>query len=98
MKILLHGCNGRMGQVLSRLIMDASDMEVTCGVDINPDKIKNDYPVYSSLLEVNEPVDLLIDFSNHTCLNSILDFGLKRNIPIVICTTGFTPEEKSFDE
>jgi 4-hydroxy-tetrahydrodipicolinate reductase len=45
MKILLHGCNGRMGQVLSKLIDDASDMEVTCGVDTNPDKIKNIYPV-----------------------------------------------------
>lgn len=95
MKILLHGCNGRMGQVLSRLITDASDMEVTCGVDINPDKIKNSYPVYNSLSEVNEPVDLLIDFSNHTCLESILDFGMKRTIPLVICTTGFTPEEKT---
>lgn len=95
MKILLHGCNGRMGQVLSRLIGEASDMEVTCGVDTNPDKIKNSYPVYSSLSEVNEHVDLLIDFSNHSSIGSILEFGLKKNMPLIICTTGFTPEEKN---
>lgn len=94
MKILLHGCNGRMGQVLSRLIGEASDMEVTCGVDVSPDKIKNNYPVHSSLSEVTENVDLLIDFSNHSSIGTILEFGLKKNIPLVICTTGFTPEEK----
>jgi 4-hydroxy-tetrahydrodipicolinate reductase len=94
MKILLHGCNGKMGQVLSRIISEENDMKVVCGVDICPEKLKNNYPVYGSLAEVNEEVDILIDFSNRSCLNSVLEYGLLRNVPLLICTTGFSPEEK----
>lgn len=95
MRVLLHGCNGRMGQVLTKIIFESKDMEVACGVDISIDKYKNPYPVYNRLEEVKEEVDVLIDFSNHLCLPLILEFGRKTNTPLVICTTGFTPEEKA---
>jgi 4-hydroxy-tetrahydrodipicolinate reductase len=94
MKILLHGCNGRMGQVLTRIISDSPDMEVICGVDQVPDRIKNDYPVYGNLKDVQEQPDILIDFSNHNCLESLLQYGTGKKVPLVICTTGFTAEEK----
>jgi 4-hydroxy-tetrahydrodipicolinate reductase len=94
MKVLLHGCNGKMGQVLSRIISEENDMKVVCGVDICPEKFKNNYPVYRNLSDVNEEVDILIDFSNRSCINSILEYGLSRNVPLLICTTGFSPEEK----
>lgn len=95
MKVLLHGCNGRMGQVLARLISEAPDMEVICGVDSFPDKLKNNFPVYETLNTVKEDADILIDFSNHSSINNILNFGKERNLPLVICTTGFTTEEKA---
>ena len=95
MKVLLHGCNGRMGQVLVRLISEASDMEIVCGVDSFPGKFKNGFPVYSALEEVTEAVDILIDFSNHSCINSIIKFGSLQVLPLIICTTGFTPDERS---
>ena len=94
MKVLLHGCNGRMGQVLTRIISETPGMEVVCGVDKNFDRIKNPYPVYESLDKVAESVDVLIDFSNHLCLDDILRYGIEKNVPLVICTTGFSPEEK----
>jgi 4-hydroxy-tetrahydrodipicolinate reductase len=94
MKVLLHGCNGKMGQVLTRIISQMEDMKIICGVDREPNKIKNPYPVYDSLSKVQEDVDVLIDFSNHLALDSILEFGLNKNVPLVICTTGFSPEEK----
>jgi 4-hydroxy-tetrahydrodipicolinate reductase len=43
---------------------------------------------------VSEEVDVLIDFSNHVCIDDILSFGISKGIPLVICTTGFTGEEK----
>lgn len=95
MKVLLHGCNGRMGQVLVRLITEAPDMEVICGVDSFPEKFKNLFPVYGTLDNVKEDVDILIDFSNHSCIYDILKFGKQRELPLIICTTGFTPEEKA---
>lgn len=94
MKVLLHGCNGRMGQVLTRIISESKDMTVSCGVDKNPERVKNSYPVFSSLSEVNVDADVVIDFSYHTCIHDLLSFGKDKNIPLVICTTGFTPEEK----
>lgn len=95
MKVLLHGCNGRMGQVLVRLISEANDMEIVCGVDSYPEKLNNNFPVYSSLEEVTQDADILIDFSNHSCIGNIIKFGKLRKLPLIICTTGFTPEERS---
>lgn len=94
MKVLLHGCNGKMGQVLTRIISQMEDIKIICGVDREPNKTNNPYPVYDSLSKVQEDVDVLVDFSNHLALDSILEFGLSKNVPLVICTTGFSPEEK----
>lgn len=95
MRVLLHGCNGKMGQVMARVLGETPDMEVVCGVDITPDRIANTYPVYASLADVASVVpDVLIDFSHHSTLEALLAFGVERNIPLVICTTGFSPEEK----
>ena len=62
MNILLHGCNGKMGQVLTRLIPEEGDMNIAAGVDSDVNKFKNPYPVYNSLKQVKEEFDLLIDF------------------------------------
>lgn len=94
MEVLLHGCNGRMGQVMVRLISEVPDMEVVCGVDSYTEKYNNNFPVYTGLEEVTEKADILIDFSNHSCIGDIIKFGKLRGIPLIICTTGFTTEER----
>lgn len=94
MKVLLHGCNGRMGQTLTKIISELNDVDVVCGVDKDINRCSNSYPVYDSLEKVKEDVDVLIDFSNHICLDSILEYGKKNKVALVICTTGFSPEEK----
>lgn len=33
--------------------------------------------------------DVIIDFSHFSRLQSLLDYGVKKNIPIVLCTTGY---------
>ncbi|MCX7694610.1 MAG: 4-hydroxy-tetrahydrodipicolinate reductase [Caloramator sp.] len=95
MRVLLHGCNGRMGQTLTKIISTLNDIEVVCGVDKETTRYTNSYPVYPKLDEVKEEVDVLIDFSNHTCLDSILEYGKKNKVALVICTTGFSEEEKN---
>jgi 4-hydroxy-tetrahydrodipicolinate reductase len=92
--ILLHGCNGKMGQVMTRVLAAEENMKVVAGVDIDPGKCSNAYPVYPSLSEVRESPDILIDFSHHTSLDAVLEYGLSDSVPLLICTTGFTPEEK----
>jgi 4-hydroxy-tetrahydrodipicolinate reductase len=94
MNILLHGCNGRMGQVITKLTCDRSNLKIACGVDSYTSKLSNPYPVYNNLRDINESVDVLIDFSNHNTISALLDFGVKRKIGLVLCTTGYTPDEK----
>lgn len=94
MNILLHGCNGRMGQVLTRIIAETDGMDVVCGVDSFKTDKNVSYPVYSSLKEVSEKCDVVIDFSNHSCISDLLAFGVSTHCPLVICTTGFDENEK----
>lgn len=94
MRVIMHGCNGRMGQTITRLIAQTPDAEIVCGVDRASGTIKNSYPVYDSFDKVVEEADVLIDFSFHTCIHDVLAFGVSRKMPLVVCTTGFTPEEK----
>ena len=47
-KIILSGCNGKMGQVISRLLKDDDTAEIVCGLDINTTQL-NDYPVVDDL-------------------------------------------------
>lgn len=92
--ILLNGCNGRMGQVITRLSKNNPDVKITVGVDLTPDKIKNDYPVYRSLFDVKEKFDAVIDFSNVSGLFNLLRFCTEKGVPVVICTTGLKAEDK----
>lgn len=94
LKILLFGCNGRVGRVLTNIIENSNDMEVVCGIARDTNKYSNNYPVYSSLKDSNEKADVLIDFSNHSTLNDLLEYGKATKTPLVICTTGFTDEQK----
>lgn len=91
-KIIISGCNGRMGQVVSRMCKQAPDMEVVAGFDQIAEK-RNGYPVYSDLFEFSGSADVIIDFSNTSTLDRLLSYCVKRNIPAVICTTGHTPEQ-----
>lgn len=94
-RIILNGCNGRMGQVVGRLSKDDESISIVAGSDLSPERIKNDYPVYSTLSEIKEEADVIIDYSNIEGLPSLLGFAMLRKIPLVICTTGQSPEDKS---
>lgn len=92
--ILLNGCNGRMGQVITRLAKDDEKVSIVAGVDIDPEKFSNGYAVYNNINDVKESFDVIIDFSNVKGLPSLLSFGLDRKKPIVICTTGLSDEDR----
>jgi 4-hydroxy-tetrahydrodipicolinate reductase len=92
--ILINGCNGRMGQVVARLASQDGFINIAAGVDVSPEKIKNDFPVYPMLTDVTEKADVIIDFSNIKGLSRLLDYGVNTGTPVVICTTGQSPDDK----
>lgn len=93
MKVLLNGCNGRMGQVITKILSNKRDDIIVCGVDITPDKIINSYPVYQSFGDVTENIDVIIDFSHPSCLDSLLCYATNNKVPIIFCTTGFNEND-----
>ena len=46
-KIIMHGCNGAMGQVITKLAAEDKDAEITAGID-RVDNRENPYPVFTS--------------------------------------------------
>ncbi|BCS81413.1 4-hydroxy-tetrahydrodipicolinate reductase [Anaerocellum diazotrophicum] len=92
--ILLNGCNGKMGQVVSKVAKNYDNIKIVAGVDLNTDK-NFDYPVYQSPEEVVENFDVIIDFSLPEATMKILEFAKQKNKPVVIATTGFTSDQKT---
>lgn len=91
-RIIVSGCNGRMGAVVSRLCEGKEDVKIVAGFDSNAVKLR-DYPVYADPMEFSGEADVVIDFSATAALDNLLAYCTNRNIPCVLCTTGYSSEE-----
>ena len=92
-KIIMNGCNGKMGQVISRLAAEDNACEIVAGFDVN-DNIDNAYPVFSNPDDFTGDADVIIDFSHPSALSGMLSYCKRRKLPIIICTTGLSNEQK----
>ncbi|MCR4435604.1 MAG: 4-hydroxy-tetrahydrodipicolinate reductase [Clostridiales bacterium] len=90
--ILLSGCNGKMGQVITRLASQKDNLKIVAGHDVS-DSIKNTYPVFTDLRDCDIKPDVIIDFSDPAAFNSLLEFSLSRRIPLVMATTGLSQSQ-----
>nr|MBQ8253457.1 4-hydroxy-tetrahydrodipicolinate reductase [Lachnospiraceae bacterium] len=91
-KIIMHGCNGRMGQNITKIVEADANAEIVAGIDVF-DGIKNTYPVFKSLAECDVEADVIIDFSLPSSLDALLDYCVDKQVPVVLCTTGLSPEQ-----
>lgn len=91
-KAIMHGCNGRMGQVIAGLIAEDAEITLVAGVDAR-DEGKNLFPVFTDIKECDIPADVVIDFSAAPAIDSLLDYCVERQLPCVLCTTGLTKEQ-----
>lgn len=95
--ILMSGCNGRMGQVITRLAEQYEDLKIAAGYDV-ADTGKNAYPVFNKLENCNVKVDVMIDFSNPDALDGLLNFAISRKLPVIVATTGLSQAQKKLVE
>ena len=93
--VLIHGCNGRMGNMVSALSANYEEIHIAAGVDRadTPDGGKS-YPIYETLADVKEKADVIIDISTATAMDGLFAYIRETKIPAVICTTGLGKEQE----
>ncbi len=91
-KMIMHGCNGRMGQMITGIVKEDPEIEIVAGIDIN-DSIQNDYPVFASLKDCNVEADVVVDFGTASAVDDLLACCAEKNLPVVVCTTGLSEEQ-----
>lgn len=94
LKILVNGCNGKMGQILCSLIEKDIDLSLVCGVDKTCTDNCN-FPIYTDISMIKESIDIIIDFSIPEATLNILKYAKNNKIPIVIATTGLSEEQEN---
>ena len=92
LKIGLCGCNGRMGKVITDIVSKKENMQIVAGFDAYTEKLA-DYPVYADPHEFTGACDVIIDFSNVSSLDMLLDYCVKTKTPVIFCTTGYDKEQ-----
>ena len=91
-KIILNGCMGKLGSAILAIAQNSKDCEVVGGVDITGSGNGMTFPTYSNLDYCDRDADVVVDCSVVEAIPSLLKFGARRQIPLVICTTGLPPE------
>lgn len=90
---ILHGCSGRMGHIITEICEKDENIEIVAGVDAFGSAYAG-YPVFRTLDECPE-ADVIIDFSNSTAIDGLLEYSVRKNVPAVVCTTGLSEEQMS---
>lgn len=90
--VIMHGCNGKMGQTISGLIAADEEIEIVAGVDAYDDG-RNPYPVFHTIGECDVTADAVIDFSAAPAVDGLIEYCVEKQVPCVLCTTGLSEEQ-----
>lgn len=91
--VLISGANGRMGKKVFEAISLSDGITAVCGIDLNEDFSSPSFPIYDSFDKIKEKIDVVVDFSAPACLDNILKFCLEKDLPAVLCATGYNEEQ-----
>lgn len=91
-RAILNGCNGKMGRHITAICEEDPRIEIVAGVDPY-NGIENSYPVDTDIRECDVEADVIIDFSNANGTDVLLEHCAKKQLPVVLCTTGLSGEQ-----
>lgn len=91
-KIIMHGCNGKMGQVITGLVKEDDGAKIVAGIDML-DNRDNGYPVFTDIDACDVEADVIIDFAAAAAVDKLLAYAQRRGIPVVLCTTGLSEQQ-----
>ncbi len=90
-KVIMNGYLGKMGRTIGELA-SKGDFEIVAGIDAMPPTTAMPFPTYTNIEDCDMPADVIIDFSTATAIPSLIEYSVKINIPVVVCTTGLSDE------
>lgn len=89
MMIMVNGACGHMGaEMIKQIKLHFPDAEM-----IPVDACESCTDVYHAPSEFAGKADCIVDFSHHSATEQLTKYAVSTNTPIVIATTGQTPEE-----
>lgn len=91
-RMIMHGCNGAMGQVITGIAAEDKELSIVAGIDPRDTK-QNDYPVFKSLDACGVEADVIVDFASVKAIDELLEYSVKKKLPVVVCTTGLSEEQ-----
>ena len=94
MRIIVNGACGRMGQTLLRLIAQQPE-RYTLAAAVDP---RGDGETVLQGFDAAPQADIIIDFSHHSAVTELLAYAQAVNTPVIVATTGHTPEERALIE
>lgn len=89
-KIIMHGCNGHMGKVICDIVSKDKECEIAAGIDIVESNAP--FPTFTNINDCRIDADVIIDFSTAAAVPGVIKYALERKLPVIICTTGLSPE------
>ena len=91
-KVILHGCNGKMGRMITGICKEDDGVEIVAGIDVF-DGVENTYPVFSQITDCEVPADVIVDFTNAGAVDALLSYSADKKLPLVLCSTGLSEEQ-----
>lgn len=91
-RVIMHGCNGKMGQMIAGLVAQDEEISIVAGVDVY-DEGKNDFPVFAKIGDCDVEADAVIDFCNPAAIEALMAYCVEKQVPCVVCTTGLSEEQ-----
>ena len=91
--IIPCGCNGKMGAAVQSFVSQREDCSIAAGVDVSGGS-QGSFPVYTSISQVKEAAQVVVDFSHPSALSGILEYCRQHpGTAAVLCTTGYSAEQ-----
>ena len=91
-KMIMHGCNGKMGQVITNICKEDPEIETVAGIDPYSG-VQNEYPVFANVADCELKADVVVDFAAAPAIDALLDYCVTHKLPVVLCTTGLSEEQ-----
>jgi len=90
-RIILCGCSGKMGRVISQIVSNYPSLSIVAGIDAMDSN--QAYPIFHSINECTEEADVIIDFSRPSTLEELLAYAKGNKLSLVLCTTGYSADQ-----